>query len=103
MKNLSAAFMALLTKAISRYTTVHLVFDQYNRATSLKQSPRERRKSSTGRTSYTCKDSTPIRMYPKVFLSESEEAKDSLTLYPAQKHSIISDHHTKQLGSIYSR
>ena len=50
MKDLSAAFMAILTKAISRYTTVHLVFDQFNGTT------RERRKSSTGRTSYTCKD-----------------------------------------------
>ena len=69
MKDLSAAFMAILTKAISRYTTVHLVFDQCSRTTSLKQTTRERFKSSTGRTSYTCKDSAPIRMSLMVFLS----------------------------------
>ena len=77
---LSAASMTSMTKSISRYITVHLVFDQCNTTTSLKQTTRERRKSSTGRTSYTCKYSTPFRMYLKVFLSESK-TKDSLTLY----------------------
>ena len=96
MKDLSATSLAILTKAISRYTTVRFVFDQYSRTTSLKQTTRERHKSSTGRTSYTCKCSTPIRMSLMVFLSESK-TKDSLTLYLAQKHSIISGHHTKQL------
>ena len=52
---LSAAFMASMTKYISRYNTVHLVFDLCNTTTSLKQATRERHKSSTGRTSYTCK------------------------------------------------
>ena len=82
---LSGAFMASMTKAISRYiVTVQLIFNQYNRTPSLKQTTRERRNSSTGRTSYTCKYSTPIRMFLKVFLSESK-TKDSLTLYLAQK------------------
>ena len=49
---LSAAFMASMTKSISGYIIVHLVFDQYNTTTSLKQTTRERHKSSTGRTSY---------------------------------------------------
>ena len=49
---LSAAFVASMTKSISRYITVHLVCDQYNTTTSLKQTARERHKSSTGRTSY---------------------------------------------------
>ena len=78
-----------ITKSISRYITAHLVFDQCNTATSLKQTTRERHKSSTGRTSYKCKDSTPIRMYLKVFLSESK-TKDSLTLYLPQKNTRLS-------------
>ena len=66
---LSGAFMASMTKAISRYiVTVQMIFIQYNRTPSLKQTTRERRNSSTGRTSYTCKYSTPIRMFLKVFL-----------------------------------
>ena len=84
---------ASMAKSISRYITVHLVFDQCNTTTSLTQTTREHHKSSTGRTSYTCKDSTPIRMYLKVFLSESE-TKDSLTIYFLQK---TLDYHTKQL------
>ena len=90
--DLSAAFMASMTKSISRYITFHLVFDQCNTTTSLKQTTRERHKSSTGRTSYTCKYSTPIRMYLKVFLSESK-IDDSLTLYLLQKTIV---YHTKQ-------
>ena len=82
-----------ITKSISRYITVHLVFDQCNTPTSLKKKTRERHKSSTGRTLYKRKDSTPIRMYLKVFLSESK-TKDSLTLYLPQK---TLDYHTKQL------
>ena len=88
---LSAA--SSMTKSISRYITAHLVFDQCNTTTSLKQTTRERRKSSTGRTSYTCKYSTPFRMYLKVFLSESK-TKDSLTLYLLQK---TLDYQTKLL------
>ena len=49
---LSAAFKVSMTNTMSRYFTVHLVFDQYNTTTSLKQTTRERHKSSTGRTSY---------------------------------------------------
>ena len=90
--DLSAAFMASMTKSISRYITVHLVFDQFNTTTSLKQTTRERHKSRTGRTSYTCKYTTPIRMHLKVFLSESK-TNDSLTLYLLQK---TLDYHTKQ-------
>ena len=82
---LSADFMASMTKTISRYITAHLVFDQYNTTTSLKQTTRERHKSSTDRTSYTCKYSTPIRMYLKVFPSESKNKK--YTFF--KKHSII--------------
>ena len=87
-----------MTKFISRYITVHLVFDQYNRATSLKQTTRVRHKSSTGRTSYTCKYSTPIRMYRKVFLSESK-TKDNkiLHLYLPQKDTRLS-HKTVVVG-----
>ena len=90
--DLSAAFMASMTKSISGYITVHLVFDQFNTTTSLKQATRERHKSSTGRTSHTCKYTTPIRMHLKVFLSESK-TNDSLTLYLLQK---TLDYHTKQ-------
>ena len=90
--DLSAAFMASMTKSISRYITVHLVFDQFNTTTSLKRRTRERHKSRTGRTSYTCKYTTPIRMHLKVFLSESK-TNDSLTLYLLQK---TLDYHTKQ-------
>ena len=86
---LSAAFMASMTKSISRYITVHLVFDQCNTATSLKQATRERYKRSRGRTSYTCKDSTPMRIHLKVFLSESK-TKVSLTLYIPQKNTRLS-------------
>ena len=99
---LSAAVMASMTKFISRYITVHLVFDQYNTTTSLQQTARERYKStgSTGtcRTSYACEDSTPIRMYLKVFLSESK----LVSLYTfLKKHSIISQNSCS--GPIYPR
>ena len=93
---LSAAFMASMTKSISRYITVHLVFDQCNTATSLKQATRERHKGSRGRTSYTCKDSTPMRMQLKVFLSESK-TKVSLTLYIPKKTTRLS-HKTVAVG-----
>ena len=90
-----------MTKFISRYITVHLVFDQCNTTTSLKQATRERHKSSRGRTSYTCKDSTPMRMHLKVFLSESK-TKVSLTLYiPQKNHSIITQNSCSR--RIYSR
>ena len=81
--------MASMTKSISRYITVHLVFDQCNTATLLKQATRERHKSSRGRTSYTCKDSTPMRIHLKVFLSESKTTV-SLTLYIPQKNTRLS-------------
>ena len=87
---LSAAFMASMTKFISRYITVHLVFANWSiQHNNFIKTTRGRHKSNTGRTSYTCKDSTPIRMYLKVFLSESK-TKVSLTNYTfLKKHSII--------------
>ena len=84
---LSAAFMASMTKSLSGYITIQLVFDQYNTTTSLKQTTRERHKCRTGQTLYKYKDSTPIRMYLRVFLDESKRKKNSLTLYVPQKHS----------------
>ena len=90
MNDFSAAFMAILTRAIFRYTTVHLVFDQNNRTTSLKQTTRERDKSSTGRTSYTGKYSTPIRMYLKLFLSESKRnAKKTLDYFRSSHKTVV--------------
>lgn len=83
--DLAASFISLLDKKSRKYNCVHVVFDQYNKESTLKHATRERRKGNhSDNRKYVCLDSTPIRGSLSSFLS-NHQTKASLTEYLASK------------------
>jgi len=78
-------FTTVLDSKCGNYDEVHLVFDRYDAATSLKKAMRERFQAGKPVTSYHVADNTPVgKMSIKQFLS-SAKTKDELTVYLSKK------------------
>ena len=78
-------FIAVLSSKVQGYDEVHLVFERYDVATSLKEGTRERRLGAQTAVFYHVDDRTRIgKVSIKQFLS-STKTKDELTIYLAEK------------------
>ena len=74
-------FTTVFDSKCGDYDEVHLVFDRYDVATSLKKATRERRQAGKPATSYHVAYNTPVgKVSVKQFLS-SAKTKDELTVY----------------------
>jgi len=82
--DLGTSYVKIIDSKARGYDQVRVIFDNYTKVSSLKEGTRERRRGkSKGIRSYIVQDSTCIR--DKGTFLASNDTKDSLTLYLAQK------------------
>ena len=81
---LAEAFLKVLSEMSQSFDELHVIFDHYDIADSLKKATRQRRSKGKQVGYSVCMDSTPIKPHLKSFLS-SRKTKHHLTLYLAGK------------------
>ena len=78
-------FIAALDRKTKEHSEIHVIFDRYDIASSLKEATRKRRQGGKPPTTYHVEDNTPIgKVSEKQFLS-GISTKDELTVYLAEK------------------